>query len=258
MASGITTAFWSMTINNYDETDLALVRNGYPDYCREIVHTTEVGAEGTPHIQAWVKLQRQQRLSFVKKLFPRGHFKPLTSDDYIHNTKAYAQKKDETTAGLSVHKFNDPMNTIESVMKKVIRRMYEDYAEVEDIDVAQRYVQKQMVKEDYKYAKIFVSSTYKLMWREYGHEMYECLFSQFEKESEENNGHTHTHTHSDEKFSRAEGITNEDASTVQDDASGTQTDEEGEDYEDSEACDTVSSGTSEGESDGEDSDSQGD
>ena len=39
--SDITTAFWGMTINNYDETDLALVQQGYPDYIRQIVYTLE-------------------------------------------------------------------------------------------------------------------------------------------------------------------------------------------------------------------------
>jgi len=236
MASGITTAFWGMTINNYDATDLAMVRNGYPDYLREIVHTLEVGEEGTPHIQAWIKLQRQQRLSFVKKLFPRGHFKPLTSDLYVANTKEYAQKLDDTADGAAVHRFNDPMNTIESVMRKVIRRMYDEYSDVEDIDVAQRIVQKAMVVEDYKYAKIFVSSTYKQMWKDYGNEMYKCLFAQFEKENE----HTHTHTHDDEKFSVAEGIQDgEDTDGEDEEGTGSEEGEEDdEDYEDGESSDT--------------------
>lgn len=228
MAQGITTAFWGMTINNYDDNELALVRNGYPDYMREIIHTLEVGKKGTPHIQAWIKLQRQQRLSFVKKLFPRAKFIPLTSDQYVRNTKDYAQKQDDTAVAPSVHKFNDPFNTIESVMKKVIRRMYDDYPKVEDIDVAQRYVQKAMVKEDYKYAKIFVSSTYKQMWKEYGNEMYQCLFDEFEKQLDDE--HTHTHTHSDENLSREGGIT-DDGEDEQDSQGDSQSDDEGEDAE---------------------------
>lgn len=206
MASGITTAFWSMTINNYDETDLAMVQNGYPDYMREIVYTIEKGKEGTPHIQAYVKLQRQQRLSFVKKLFPRGHFKPLTSDVYIANTKAYAQKLDGTAVSAAVHKFNDPTHTLESVIKRMVIKIIEDDSyQGLDLDVCKRFMEKEMVKEDYRYAKVFVSTTYSQMWKRFGHEMYENIF------------HTHTtHTHTDEKKSVAEGITDIDARSTQD------------------------------------------
>lgn len=235
MASGITTAFWGMTINNYDETDLALVQNGYPDYCREIIHTLEKGEEGTPHIQAWVKLQRQQRLSFVRKLFPRGHFKPLTSDEYIANTKKYAQKLDETAASAAVHRFNDPLHTIESVIRKVVGRMLYGDPE-EDVVDHKRYSQLQrkrleiefeMVSEDFRYAKIFVSATYKQMWKQFGTAMFESVWKEME--------HTHTHTHSDEKFSRGGGITDdgEDEGT-HDETDSEGSGEESEDYEDGE------------------------
>lgn len=259
MASGITTAFWGMTINNYDESDLALVQNGYADYCREIVHTLEEGSEGTPHIQAWIKLQRQQRLSFVKKLFPRGHFKPLTSDEYIQNTKVYAQKSDDTTRSASVHRFNDPLNTIESVIRKVVEEMIETRGEDdEDIDVSRRYVEKYMVRDDYKLAKIFVSQTYKQMWKQFGNEMYSNLFrvrmARIEAEHEQIRAeiegllpksslaekgvrwvdtHTHTHTQSGNISSRVD-IPTTDASNDYQEGEGESSRSQGddEDYED--------------------------
>jgi len=216
MANGITTAFWSVTVNNYDERDLAIFQNGYPDYCREIVYTLEEGKEGTPHIQAWVKLQRQQRMSFVKKLFPGGHFGPLTSDEYIHNTKLYAQKKDGTTMSASVHKFNDPLHTLESVVKKIGQRMHTDYDRMSskgcDVNLMnlRRDVEKDMVSEDYRYAKVLVSSTYKAMWKEFGCEILMNI------------AHTHTHTHRDELISHQEEHKNAD-------------DQEGEDYSEGES-----------------------
>jgi len=179
MTAIVTTAFWSMTINNPDETDLALVRNGYGDYCRELIHTLEVGGEGTTHIQAWVKLQRQQRLSFMKKLFPRGHFKPLTSAEYVHNTKMYAQKEDDTTAGAHVHTYHDPVDTIESVVKKVAQAMIE----LKDTPLAllqrRAMVEADMVRKDYRKAKMFVSATYRAMWNRYAYDILWCI------------GHTH-------------------------------------------------------------------
>lgn len=237
MASGITTAFWGMTINNYDDTDLAMVQNGYPDYMREIVYTLEKGEEGTPHIQAYIKLQRQQRLSFVKKLFPRGHFKPLTSDVYVSNTKRYAQKLDDTAVAAAVHKFNDPSHTLESVIKKMVVKMIEnDDLQDMDLDVCKVMIEKEMVKEDYRYAKIFVSSTYSQMWKKFGHEMYENIF------------HTHTtHTHSQEKISRGDGITNAGENENEDNASSAAGSEgDCEDYEegDSEADEGCSQGSS--------------
>lgn len=189
MATNITTAFWGMTINNPTDTDLVLVQNGYPDHMREIVHTIEEGEEGTTHIQAWIKLQRQQRLSFVKKLFPRASFQPLCNDEYIANTKKYAQKLDETAVSAAIHKFNDPIYTIENVTKRLLEGIVEElnarpeYASIEQVAMK---VRKQMVAKDYRFAKIFVSSTFKQMWREYSEEMLEYYMT-----------HTHTHTQSE-------------------------------------------------------------
>lgn len=231
MASGITTAFWGMTINNYDESDLAMVQHGYPDYMRELVYTLEKGEEGTPHIQAFIKLQRQQRMSFVRKLFPRGHFTPLTSDVYVQNTKKYAQKLDETAVAAAVHKFNDPTHTLESVIKKMVIKIREDenLMEEPDLDVCKTTIEKQMVKEDYRYAKIFVSSTYSQMWKKFGYEMFENISA------------THTtHTHSDDKLSRGGGITQDadwrsenDETEYESDATGQ---EVSNDYEEGSSC----------------------
>jgi len=241
------TAFWGMTINNYDETDLAMVQNGYPDHMRELVHTLEEGEDGTPHVQAYLKLKRQQRLSFVKKLFPRGHFVALTSSMYIENTKRYAQKLDGTARSPATHKFYDPVHTIEGLVRKVILKAIEDYPNVIELDDARIAVERDLVIEDYSMAKVFVSSTYKQMWKQFGHQMYESVFHTYQQKLEDEEqksrvsfGDTHTHTHTGEKFSREGGITN-DASSEQDSE-----DEEG---SDSEGSDDGSSTDSEAGSD---------
>lgn len=210
MTATTMTAFWSMTINNPDERDLALVRNGYADYCRELIHTLEVGEQGTPHIQAWVKLQRQQRMSFMKKLFPGGHFKALTSAEYVANTKMYAQKDDDTTAGAHVHVFHDPTDTIESIVKKVALRILEDKEDLH-ISVKRARVQKAMVTEDYRHAKMFVGAAYKAMWSKYEQEIMECV---------KNLAHTHTHTHTEEESSVDIDITEEDGEGDDDNQEG--------------------------------------
>lgn len=247
--SDITTAFWGMTINNYDETDLALVQNGYPDHMRELVYTLEEGKEGTPHIQAYLKLKRQQRLSFVKRLFPRGHFKALTNATYVENTKRYAQKLDSTARSAAVHKFNDPIHTIEGLVRLVINKMMDDCPDVEDLDDARKFVERWMVRDDYTMAKIFVSATYKQMWKQFGHDMYQAIFHQrqcklLEEELSRRKSleDTHTHTHDDEKFSRGGGITSDGESQAPSQVSGgSEEEEDDEDYDDGSGSETEAS-----------------
>jgi len=128
----------------------------------------------------------------LKKLFPRGHFKPLKNDEYVQNTKLYAQKEDETTAGAHVHVFHDPTDTIESVVKKVALRMMEDNrtwkGEDLHLSIKRCKAQKDLVIEDYRLAKIFVSATYEKMWREYEKEIFASLCAK------KQDTHTHTHT----------------------------------------------------------------
>jgi len=84
------------------------------------------------------------------------------------------------------------MNTIESVMKKVIERIVAGATYTEPCPKSRKEAERDMVVEDYKYAKIFVSSTYNQMWKLFGMEMIECV----------RQTHTHTHTHSPEIVSR--------------------------------------------------------
>lgn len=235
---------WDMTINNYDATDVALVQQGYPDHIRQLVYSFEIGEKcGTPHIQAYIKLKRQERLSYVKKLFPRGSFKMITSDYYVLNAQRYAQKLDKTANGKATITNYEPIHTLESVIKRMVVKMIDDETlQDTDLDICKTIVEKQMVKEDYRYAKIFVSATYKQMWKQFGHEMYENIF------------HTHTtHTHAQEKISREGGIT-QDASEdrnsrtdAEDTEGGSEVQqEEGEDYE------TDSGSTDEGYDEGAD------
>lgn len=240
MACIETTAFWGMTINNYDENDLAMVQNGYPDHMRELIFTFEKGEEGTPHIQAWIKLQRQQRLAFVKKLFPRGNFTPLKNDAYVFNAKRYAQKLDNTAQSAAIHRFTDPIHTIESVIKRIVVKATEQRCEFEwnELKSVRLITEREMVLEDYRLAKIFVSSTYKQMWDNFGKEMWQNI------------RHTHTHTHSQELLSREGGITQDARDNSQEDCSqhSQGEDTEGDDFEesDSETDEGLSQSTSSG------------
>lgn len=234
---------WRMTINNYDATDLALVQQGYPDDIRQLVYTLEEGKEGTPHIQAFIKMKRDCRMSHMSKLFPRGNFAYLDSAEYRLNSQRYAQKLDATARSPAVIQNGDPLHTIEGTVRRVVTKMIKDYPDVEDIVNARRNAERDMVLDDYTMAKVFVSSTYKTMWKEFGNDMYECLFKRHQEElAVEIPVHTHTHTHADEKFSHADGITNaggEEASCSE----GTDAEEDAESQHDGSCASSV--GTSE-------------
>lgn len=222
--SGGTHTHWRMTINNYDETDLALVQQGYPDYIRQLVYTLEEGEEGTPHIQAYIKMKRDTRFSAMKKLFPRGNFAFIDNDEYKLNSQRYAQKLDATARSPAVITNFEPIHTIEGIMKRVMRRIeaemgYHEYTP-QALHQLRIYFEKRLVEEDYTMAKVFVSATYKQMWKQFGEAMYSCLAPQFAKErmgaaAALKEPHTHTHTHSEKEFSRDGGIT-EDAAAEQD------------------------------------------
>jgi len=230
-----------MTINNPDERDYALVRQGYPDDIRKIIWTPEEGENGTPHIQAYIQMKRSVRLSHMKKLFPGANFGTATSAEWRLNQHNYPQKDDETTRGPHVIQNNDPLHTIEGTLRRVVESMITDQEGV-DIDLARRAVEKAMVIEDYTMAKVFVSATYKTMWRDFGHEIYECLFHKREQEQVHGKvrvefSDTHTHTHEEEKFSHGGGITDgsrEDDEEFEEFESAGEDDESDEDSETSE------------------------
>lgn len=238
---------WRMTINNYDETDIALVQQGYPDHIRQLVYTFEEGEEGTPHIQAFIKMKRDCRLSHMKKLFPRGNFGAMDTSEWKLNQQRYAQKLDETACSPAVITNWDPLHTIEGVVKEVMTRIYPDilyfdYSRKVLMDLRE-IVEKRMVREDYKYAKVFVSATYKSMWKDFGEQMWSCIYDKLEAERVEKlkiSVPTHTHTHDDEKISVAEDITDDAEDTDEQEDSGS---EEGEDDESDQESE---SGSSEG------------
>jgi len=109
-----------MTLNNPDENEMVLIRNPNSEYIRQLIWTLEEGEEGTPHVQAYVKLMKQQRQSFIKKLYPRAHFRSITSDEYKHNCHDYAQKNDDTTVGAHVITYNEQIPDVVQFLRKML------------------------------------------------------------------------------------------------------------------------------------------
>ena len=109
---------------------MVLIRNPNNDYIRQLIWTQEEGAEGTVHLQCYLKLIKQQRMSFVKKLYPAGHFKPVANAEYIRNAVDYAQKDDETTRGAHVNTLADtiadPVYLLNRLIRTIIDREFVD------------------------------------------------------------------------------------------------------------------------------------
>lgn len=120
-----TATYWAYTLNNPDDNETALVHSLYERASHAIkanVFQMEVGAEGTPHFQGLITLQKQQRLSFVRKLLPRAHWTPCTKAEHIENMKSYVQKRDDTSDGTTTHQqSNPPVMDALSLLRKMIR-----------------------------------------------------------------------------------------------------------------------------------------
>jgi len=176
--------YWSVTINNPDDNDYLIIRNPNEKYIRTLVWTEEVGGEEqTKHLQAWVRLQRNNSQTFMKKLYPRAHLRAIDRDDYNEACQAYAQKNDDTTAGNHTISINDPLPANDTLLYKVLERAWDfeygqNLSKPIDIlfDVATlhglntRGHEKQMVRERAGLEKIFCSPAYEKMkttfWKE--------------------------------------------------------------------------------------------
>lgn len=241
----MTTAFWGMVINNYDETDLALVQQGYPDYIRQIVYTLEEGESGTPHIQAYIKLYRQQRLSYMKRLFPRGNFRALMAEEYKLNAQRYAQKLDDTARSPAVitnNPFPDPVTELTSVVEAAFKNFGDGSPPCGTKDSTFLHMAAQeeraRVAEKPNLAKFYVSATYIRIKREFWRSIAQYIDERNALADPVRAGKyvklpdTHTHTHEEEIISRQEGITNDAAQvTFQEPRDDTEDEGEGEDDE---------------------------
>lgn len=71
MASSSMSKNWCFTVNNYTELDEVFFKEFK---CRYMVYGREVGDNLTPHLQGYIALDSNSRLSGVKKLHARAHW----------------------------------------------------------------------------------------------------------------------------------------------------------------------------------------
>lgn len=92
------TSDWVLTINNPSESDFNLVEllSQNKEMTKYFVAQTEVGEQGTPHIQAFVQFTERKRLTQLKKIAPTWHWEPRRGS--AAQAAAYC-KKSETHDG---------------------------------------------------------------------------------------------------------------------------------------------------------------
>lgn len=192
--------YWSFTLNNPTDAEMVLIKNPNEKYIREFVWTPEVGEKnGTPHIQGWIRLQRNNSKAFVIKLYPRASFRGIAKDEYNENTHSYAQKTDVTTNGLHTISLNDPIPNADTQLYRVLReaydRTYPDLHESANIpettsplqeikNINQKIFMKlveeielEMVTQKANLEKIFVSPTYEKMKQKYWRQILIRIYS---------------------------------------------------------------------------------
>jgi len=192
--------YWSFTLNNPTESEMVLIRNPNQKYIREFVWTPEAGEKTeTPHIQGWIRLQRNQAKPFMIKLYPRAKFIGIGKNDYNENTHQYAQKNDVTTRGLHTISLNDPIPNADTQLYRVLReafdRIYPQLQEtsmfpdkytvhhgIRDLQFLQflkltEEIELQQVSQKANLEKIFVSPTYEKMKRKYWRQILSRIFT---------------------------------------------------------------------------------
>ncbi|XP_058088872.1 uncharacterized protein LOC131235627 [Magnolia sinica] len=84
-----------LTLNNPDSVPLNT--SEIPKDVRYFCHQLESGENGTLHLQGYIELFKPQRLSWLKKWLPRGHFEVARGER--HGVRAYAMKEGTRVEG---------------------------------------------------------------------------------------------------------------------------------------------------------------
>jgi len=100
-------SWWSLTINNPDDTSFLSLSESPPAWVRELWYQQEVGAQGTLHIQGAVNTT-QQRFGTLKTWLPTAHIESARNPTAL---KRYCQKSDTAVPGTFVH-WKRPANEI--------------------------------------------------------------------------------------------------------------------------------------------------
>lgn len=63
---------WCFTLNNYTDIDIEALQD-LEDQCQYLIFGREVGEQGTPHLQGYIRFETRKRLNTVRALLPVCH-----------------------------------------------------------------------------------------------------------------------------------------------------------------------------------------
>lgn len=86
---------WVFTWNNYTDEDIEYLKGLVPSKIRYLAFAREVGASGTPHLQGFLNLAKNQRFSYLKKLLPKCHIENMKGR--LEDNQKYCSKEGELT-----------------------------------------------------------------------------------------------------------------------------------------------------------------
>jgi len=138
---------FGFTLNNYSEQELAMIRT-FPEFVRECIWELEKGTNETPHVQGYLRLKTQQRISFLLKHFlSRGHYIGLSGDEYRENVKKYVQKQDDTaTSAVHQQRQSEPIVFPALVPELIVKEMMVMESEGIDLGLVSLTAEKSDVK----------------------------------------------------------------------------------------------------------------
>lgn len=104
------------TLNNYTDADITLLDDLPTNY---MVYGKEVGESGTPHLQGYIELSNQLRLSTIKKSMPRAHLEkrkgtPAQAADYCKKDGDFVETGTISNPG----KRTDLLHVMHAIKKK--------------------------------------------------------------------------------------------------------------------------------------------
>jgi len=109
-----------------------------PEFVKQCIWELEKGEEDTPHVQGWIKLKSQQRLSYLRSHYlPRAHYTGMSSDEWNQNMKRYVQKQDQTAVGGVIQQRQEqpvlfPAVAVEMIVEEMMKLEDDGYYVEED------------------------------------------------------------------------------------------------------------------------------
>lgn len=80
---------WTITINNYTQSDIFAIKQLFKLGAYAICGK-EIGESGTPHLQAYIRLNEALELKTMKKHLPKAHLEVANGND--HHNQTYCSK----------------------------------------------------------------------------------------------------------------------------------------------------------------------